>query len=393
MLSSRGRRGLSERFGCWGALPPTRLTWIHAPSVGEVQAFAPLIKQLEGQIPPESILMTSLSPTGTDQSRKLGVNCRLLPFDVPLLLRKALAKATIERFIFSETELWPNLLSYLSVRQVPIFMVNARLSKESLGRYRRAGKLFIDAVQCIDKILTQDAQSAARFEELGAKPERIMVVGNSKYDRAAAVGPEQAARLRQQRFTGDSKIITLGSVRPGEERIWIPALKRLLSERNLTAIIAPRHQEKLPLFTRALTEAGMEFSRWSDLKNGTGSVTPRTVLLLDTLGELELFYAASDLAFVGGTLLPKYKGHNLLEPALYGVPVLCGPFGRNVDAVRDELIGAGGVTLVNSAEDAYRASARLLDDSEIAAAAGQAALNIASRHRGAGQRIIKELGL
>lgn len=388
LTSSRGRRRYSERFGEWGALAPIGW-WLHGASVGEVQGLIPFIKHIRERGIEDRILLTGTSPTGLDRGRALVNETRLIPLDAPCLVARALRNLSFDRFIISETELWPELLQQVIARGAPCHIINGRVSDYTVRRYIGLRSLFAPLLARFVSVSVPDEEQRSRFTELGVDAGRIHVTGHTKYDTEPRYAGEEA-RIEMRRVLfpecpAETPIVVLGSVRPGEERYWFEPLKRLWSEGvRCKVIIAPRHAERFTYFWEEAQKLPVGVVRRS-----AGSVMAgrdHDVLVLDTMGELEMAYAAADLAFVGATLV-NIGGHNPLEPAMYGVPVVVGPHHSVIREIVGEMRARGGICEVASDEDVYALLKRLCSNEERLREIGHAGRCVWEHHRGSSGRV------
>ena len=352
----------SERFG-FGAPPAPHGVWVHAVSVGEVQACAPLVSALFRLHPDLALTVTTFTPTGAARARALFGNMaqvRYVPYDLPGAVRRFFARVQPRLAVIFETELWPNLYRECGRRRVPLVLASARLSARSVGRYRRLGALFRDTLAHTAVVAAQGPDDAERFQALGADPASTHVTGNIKFDfELPADISTRGAQLRS-RFAPDRPLWVAGSTHGGgEEQAVLEAQRRVRAEHpGALLVLAPRHPPRFAEVAQSLAQTGVGFVRRSQSAAGDADCE---VLLLDSLGELLDFYAAADVAFVGGSLVA-VGGHNLLEPAALGVPILTGPDNSNGAEVARLLIGRGAAEVVhNAAELGARVSALLAD--------------------------------
>jgi 3-deoxy-D-manno-octulosonic-acid transferase len=372
------RRRIPERFGL--RLPPRPVRpslWVHAVSVGEVQAAAPLIRALLREYPGMPLVVTTMTPTGSDRVRALfggQVINTYVPYDLVGAVRRFLDWAEPRLAIVMETELWPHLYAQCGQRGLPLVLASARISPRSVARYRRLLPLFRDTLSHGIVIAAQSTADAARFAELGAAPERTHVTGNIKFD--VELPSDISARgavLRGEQAPGRPVWIA-ASTHEGEEQAVLAA-HRLVRRVHPGALLllVPRHPERFNSVGALLEREGFGYV----MRSSGGRCTPATeVFLGDSMGELTQFYAAADVAFVGGSLV-KVGGHNLLEPAALGVPALTGPHNFNAADIAAQLIEAGAVDVVGDAGAlAERVSALLTDagERERRAAAGHQVL-------------------
>lgn len=343
LLTARGRRHFGHRLGGWH-LKTGRYLWLHGASAGEVTGLLPLVHRLRREFPELKLLLTATSTTGLDQGAQFVDETRLLPFDHPLWIERALGGVRLAGVVIAETEIWPALLQVLRDRDVPVWFVNCRISDHTVAHYRWFRPLLGPLLNTGRSFLVSNEIAATRFEALGVLPRKLQVVGNMKYDRL----PSFAAQSEREQyragflFRPSLPVVVLGSLRPGEEEFWFPPLAEC--QEKIDIIVAPRHKEKVEYFEAALRKAGIEYT----LRSRSGAATGCVVL--DTFGELERCYALADLAFIGATLVP-IGGHNPLEAAAYGVPVVVGPYTSNISDVTDSLRSAGGVFEVRSSAD------------------------------------------
>lgn len=388
VLTPRGRARIEERFGQWPELPEGDFVWFHGASMGEIVGLIPLIKRWRERFPGMKILLTATSATGLDRGKEHADLTAMLPFDSTPFIRRALQGRIPKRFIFGENEIWPGLLGYLAACRVKCYMVNARLSERSFRRFKRFSAFFRPALRSIYAIIASNQRSASRFLQLGVEPRCVRVVGNAKYDVEPSIASAEAAQeLKRSLFESAQPVLTLGSLRPGEERFWDRALRRYAGA-GISFILAPRHQEKFDYFAGYLAELGVAYDRYSML-NGVPS--QKGVLLLDTIGQLESIYSFSEVSFVGGTSLPEYTGHNPLEPAMYSSCVALGPHGAFIAEVREDLVEEGALVTIRSQSDAEKLCALLTSDRAVCEQYGKRAYRVWCKHAGAAAKIMEVL--
>ena len=352
-----------ERFG-FGTPRTPQGVWLHAVSVGEVQACAPLVSALYRRHPQLALTVTTFTPTGAARARALVGNLadvRYVPFDLPGAVRRFLRRVDPRLAVIFETELWPNLYRECGRRRVPLVLASARISERSLGRYRRLGVLFSDALSQASVIAAQGEADAARFRALGADPDSTHVTGNLKFDFELPAGLAERGRQLRADCAPGRALWVAGSTHEGEEAAALEAQRQVReAHHGALLVIAPRHPARFASVAQQLAAAGVRFVRRSEAGVADFAEAPE-VLLLDSLGELLEFYAAADVAFVGGSLGP-VGGHNLLEPAALGIPVLTGPHNFNGAEVARLLIARGAAEVVhNAGELGARVSALLAD--------------------------------
>ncbi|HEX6549766.1 MAG TPA: lipid IV(A) 3-deoxy-D-manno-octulosonic acid transferase [Gammaproteobacteria bacterium] len=379
---------LSDRIGSSPYMPPHETIWIHGASVGEIRSAAPLVKALHQKYPQRPILGTSFSGAGRVHAQELfgdRVMVAQLPYDLPFFVNRWLRTVQPAVGVIIETEIWPNVLAACTRYKVPVLMVSARVSGRSMRRYQKMQRLTRTALQRVSMIYAQSPGDAERFRELGAAPERISIGGNLKFDiRFADDLTPRAQALRQRLFSGLGALIA-GSTRDGEEQIVLQAFAQVrVRQPDSVLVLAPRHPERADAVAALVKKAGLTCRRRSA---GETTLSAGDVLLVDTLGELALFYAAGDVAFVGGSLVP-VGGHNLLEPAALGKPVLSGPSLENVRESAEALKIAGVLTLVQDAKTLADAAVWLLANATMRDRIGQVALDAVTANRGALERAL-----
>jgi len=350
-LRDRGYwRNFGERFG-FGAPAAPHGVWIHAVSVGEVQACAPLVGVLRQRYPDLPLTVTAVTPTGAARARALfggAAQVRYVPFDLPGAVRRFFARVQPRLAVIVETELWPNLYRECGRRRVPLVLASARLSARSVGRYRRLGALFRDTLSQAAVVAAQGTGDAERFQALGADPASTHVTGNLKFDfQLPPRTVERGARLREQYAHARALWVAGSTHGGGEEQALLEAQRRVRAlHPEALLVLAPRHPQRFAEVAALLHQAGASFVRRS--QGAAAAAQTCEVLLLDSLGELLDFYAAADVAFVGGSLVP-IGGHNLLEPAALGVPILTGPYNSNSEEIARLLIAGGAAEVVRDA--------------------------------------------
>lgn len=386
----RGRRQpeylqhVGERFGRYAPAPSTPLIWIHAVSVGETRAAAPLVRRFRERYPDHGILLTHMTPTGRATGEELFgaevLRC-YLPYDYPWAVRRFLDHFRPRLGIIMETELWPNLILESRRRGLPLFLVNARLSKKSARGYARAGSLTRAALQALAGISAQTGADAARLRALGAPA--VQVTGSVKFDIAPPPGQLAVGERLREGFGAGRPVFLAASTREGEEALVLDALARVEAP-GLLAVIVPRHPQRFAEVAELFSRRGIPFQRRSD----EAPVAPdMRVVLGDSMGEMFAYYAACDVAFVGGSLLP-LGGQNLIEACAVGKPVLVGPHTFNFAEATRLAIEAGAAERVADAAALGEGLNRLLRDPARARAMGEAGLAFAARHRGATARIV-----
>ena len=381
-VKGKRRPTFRERFALQLPEVVRRGMWIHAVSVGEVEIARRLIREIHGDRPRLPILLSATTATGLDLARRIAgddVTVIPCPIDLPGAVRRVFDAADPRALVVVETELWPEMLHQAGRRRIPAAVVNARLSDSSFRSYRRVRSLLEPLLAPVRLVLARSEADAERFAALGVPTHSIRVVGNIKYDLEPDPTPlswvEDALSA-----AGDRPIVVAGSTMEGEEATVLDTVARLEAEgRSVFLILAPRHPERFDAVAELVTRRGLPMIRRS---SGDQPAASTTVFLLDTIGELARAYRVAAVAFIGGSLAPT-GGHNPLEAAVWGVPVLSGPHVHNFVEVYDEMTAAGAARLVADGDELATALARWLDDPAAARAAGAAGRAAVEANRGA----------
>lgn len=362
--------------------------WIQAVSVGEVAVARPLLAELRRRFPGLPTMLSSTTSTGLQVATGQHLADAIVPFpiDLPGPVRRALELARPRLVVLVETELWPELLAGCQQRSIPVILANARVSDRSFKGYSAIRHLLRPLLEPVTLVLAQSDGDAERLAAMGVNAERIRVVGNVKFD-AAPVGPEPAVLARLRALAGGRPVWVSGSTAEGEEDAVIAAASALGVRPNPFLILAPRHPERAGTVVDLAEAHGLRVARRSRLDDATG---PLDAVVLDTIGELAAIYQIGTVAFVGGSLVP-VGGHNPIEPARYGVPVLTGPHIRNFAAVYREFVSAGAARVVQGRAELVAAAAAWLADPANARRAGEAGKALLARHAGATARTIDAL--
>jgi len=364
--------------------------------MGEINGLLPIIEAFKKKEPEVPILVTATSVTGLERAEGYADYLRLMPFDNYFWLRLGPGRLKIRLFVFGETELWPGLILFLSKRRLPMYLVNGRISTHTFRKYQALSFIFQPLFSRIDRILAADDVSALRFKKLGANPEKVLITGNAKYDRIASVSStEEASALKNTFFSNDEPVLVLGSIWPGEEEVWFPPLARALKRNaGLNLVVAPRHKEKFDFFASALSEHEIPFKSRSEMLENA-RITPdknASVVLLDTLGELEAVYSFADSAFIGATLIG-VGGHNPLEAAAYSVCIILGPYVSNIEDVAGHLKTNSALLEVESERSVEKIIRALEADLPQIKKYGQSAFEVWQANVGATEKIISHLEL
>jgi len=383
--------GFSQRFGLGEKVRGGRGIWVHAVSVGEVQASAPLVNALLARYPQTPLVLTTVTPTGRARARAIfgsRVDVRFLPVDLPGAVRRFFDRVQPALAVILETEIWPNLYHHCGRQQVPLVLASARISPRSVKSYRRLVGLFRQTLSNGIFIAAQSEQDAERFRSIGASAERTHVVGNIKFDFSLPPNIEaQGAELR--RLLGMNRPVWVaGSTHAKEEDVLLAAHRQLRAKHpDALLVLVPRHPPRFGDVASALREQGIRFVT---RQGGASAAGDTEVFLVDTLGELLSFYSAGDVAFVGGSLVP-IGGHNLLEPAALGLPVLAGPNNFNSADVAKLLVECGAVRLVHDAGELAAAVGEFLADPAARSGMGARGRRAVEENRGAVRRLMEFL--
>ena len=382
----RGRLG--QRLGYVVPQPAAGCLWVHAVSVGEVQAAAALIHSLGRSYPAIPVVITTVTPTGAQRARALfgdAVRHCYLPYDLPGSVRRFLDRIQPQVAIILETEIWPTLYHELGGRGIPLVMASARVSTRSVDRYRRMASLFRETLSHGIQIGAQTAADADRFRAIGAPADRVRVTGNVKFDMEIPEASIAAGRDFRARCAAARPVWIAGSTHEGEEEAMLAA-HAIVRARHPGAllILVPRHPQRFEAVRALLRRSGVDFAQRSAGEEPTAG---QPVFLVDTLGDLQMFYAASDVAFVAGSLVP-VGGHSLLEPAVLGLPMLSGPHTQNAQDVAELFEQSGALRIVRSKEELAQRVADWFDDPARARADGASGQQAVAQNRGAVNRLV-----
>lgn len=383
-LDPQFRLDLQERLGSWKSLPQfADPLWVHASSVGEVRVARVLIQGLLRRFPDRQVVLSTFTRTGYHQAKEFNL-CPVfrLPPDFLFFTRPLVRKLNPALLILIEAEFWPGLLHECRERGIPVLLVNGRLSRKSFRRYRLMKPLFHWMVSGVQRFAMRSELDAGRMRKLGLPAERVEVTGNMKFDAL----PETEVNLSSR---DESRLIVFGSTRPGDEGPILDAITRLNQEDgSWRYVLAPRHPQRADEVEALILNRGLHYKRFSELENGDGD-TERSIVLVDEIGHLNDFYRQSRLAFVGGGFSPEFGGQNILEPALYGVPVVFGPHMDNFAEEARLLAESGGGIQLKGPEDLYPTLHALLAHPEEITNRGKLAAVTVRKHRGALDRNLR----
>ena len=391
------REGLAERLGrvrflkAQGDRP---LIWVHAVSVGEVLAVSRLVGELDTAFPEYQLAISTTTRTGQALARERFGAERVFycPLDLPWAVRTYLKALQPRLLVLAETEFWPNLLSTCYRRGIPVAVVNARVSDRSWPRYRRLRRHWRPFLSRLSCVLAQSETDAERLKAIGCLPQRVTVSGNLKFD--VRIAEEAEATLQLKALAQGLRFVVAGSTLEGEEAALLEAWPRLLeADPQLAMVLAPRHPERFGAVAALLDKSGVAWVRRSDWRAQMEEIIqplkPGTIVLLDTIGELASVYSLASVAFVGGSLIPA-GGHNPLEPAQFGVPIVMGPHYVNFRAITEDLLAHQAVRIA-AREELAAVLIELLQEPSVAQAMGSRARQVFSSQAGATGRCVEAL--
>nr|VFJ95382.1 MAG: 3-deoxy-D-manno-octulosonic-acid transferase [Candidatus Kentron sp. H]VFJ96097.1 MAG: 3-deoxy-D-manno-octulosonic-acid transferase [Candidatus Kentron sp. H]VFK02153.1 MAG: 3-deoxy-D-manno-octulosonic-acid transferase [Candidatus Kentron sp. H] len=395
----------SERFGFGGPVDPKAANstdpriWVHAVSVGEVQAAVPLVNALRARYPEVPILVTTTTPTGAARVAEAfggAVTHRYLPYDLPDCVRRFLDRVRPTLLVILETELWPNLLHACRRRAIPVLLVNARLSEKSARGYRRVGGITRGMLGDISAIAAQGRADADRLIALGADPDRVRVTGSVKFDVKPGASLREEGQVIRRYWGAGRGVWIAASTHEGEEEQVLDAFRAVrASVPDCLLVLAPRHPERFSKAHALARGRGYGTLLRSSLvgpDSGTdihADTLPASidVFIGDTMGELPMLYAASDVAFVGGSLIP-IGGHNMLEPAALGLPILFGPHVFNFAGIAQDLREIGAAKQVRDEAELAGEVVRFLRDTDLRQDMGGKARAFVEENRGTLARVM-----
>ena len=394
------REGLWERIGLISAarlrpLDGKKVYWIHAVSVGETRASLPLISHIKKQEPDAAILVTNVTETGHRTALAAGGIdlCLFCPLDFSLVVRRMFRRIRPAVLLIVETEIWPNMIRLARRQQIPVLLVNGRISDRSYPRYRYFRFILQPVLSLVQSFCMQSTLDAERIAALGAPRERILTTGNVKFDQTrtmAAVPSEREAR-QQFRLPATIPVWVAGSTHDGEEELLMRVFRRLmLAEQPVVMILAPRHPARCAAVMELLRKYGFPYQLRSEQSADSPALASGSVLLLDTLGELVASYAAANVVFVGGSLLP-VGGHNILEAAMVSRPAVWGPHMQNFKEIDRLMKDHGGGLQVATVDELYDVVRMLLTSPAEAQKLGQRGAALLREHAGATARTWEQI--
>jgi 3-deoxy-D-manno-octulosonic-acid transferase len=380
------RKNLGHRVGLVPGMSGP-VIWVHTASVGEVIAAGPLVRRLLSRGLEARILITAMTDTGLAQARKMfgsSVDYAYVPLDTPGSIHRFLKRVDPRILVILETEIWPNMIRQCRRRDVPVFLINARLSERSAHGYERVKSLSAPVMQSITWVAAQAQPDTERFRRIGVEASQVEVTGSVKFDVDIPDDVREASMGLRAKF-GPRPVWIAGSTHGGEDEQVLAAHREILEQYSeALLILVPRHPDRFESVAQMAESQGFAVVRRS-----TGQEPEAAqVYVGDTMGELMMLYGASDMAFVGGSLI-KRGGHNPLEPAAWGIPVLSGPHVFNFETVYEHLRSGGGVAMIQNSEELGQAVARLMAIQEERQAFGERALAVVNKNRGALDRVVE----
>lgn len=377
------RHRWKERFAWFQSPNKPDGIWIHAVSFGESMIAILLIKQLQILYPEKLITVTNMTPTGSEKIRATfgdRVFNMYVPYDLPGIMRRFICKVQPQLAIIIETELWPNMLFALKKAGIKTLLANGRLSERSAARYKRIQALTKKMLQCFTKVLVQTKEEAERYIALGCPEEKIVITGNIKFDTSIPESIHAAAEVLKKQLGEERDIFIAASTHEGEEHLILKAFEHIRRDiPDLLLVLVPRHPDRFNKVEKLCRDQS-----WSVIRRSTHeSCTPETDIFLgDTMGELLLFYAVSDVVFVGGSFIPT-GGHNVLEPAMFAKAIIVGPHMENFLKINFMLKEAQGICQVTDVEELSKKIIELLQLPEMRRAMGVNAEKVVSENKGA----------
>ena len=385
----------SERYGFYKQSVSQPLIWLHCVSVGETRAAKPLVEALLEKYPAHQILLTHATPTGREAGEQLfptGKYPRILrcylPYDTPDAVNRFLKHYQPALGLLMETELWFNLIASCKAQAIPLLLVNARLSERSARGYAKVGKLSAQGLESLSTIAAQTEQDANRLDDLLGKSDKVSVMGNLKFDVKPPVEEAERGRYLRGLLGFNRPVFLAASTRDGEEALILEAIASSGID-DLLTVIVPRHPQRFDEVAALLTKCNIPFCRRSEFSMGmiAGEIPNCSVILGDSMGEMFTYYAACDLAFIGGSLLP-LGGQNLIEASAMGKPVLIGPHTFNFSDATDFAVEAGAAIRVNNTKELAEKLTLLINDAEARKVMNDAAIAFSKSASGATQRLM-----
>ena len=399
IAQNRYRTGWSQRFGRVSRKSPgKKCIWIHAVSVGEINAVRTLVDALKQTLTDYEIVISSTTDTGLTRACSLYEKQHLVfyfPLDFSWIMKRAFDRLHPDMILLVELEVWPNLATIARRRHIPVIVVNGRISDRSFPRYLKFRKVTRWMFKKVSLVLAQTQEYANRFIALGCDPSRVVVSGSLKYDTAQTeVAVPGADRLAEQIHLENDRLWVLGATGPGEEQIGLEVFRRLKNEagfEDLRLAIVPRKPERFDEVAALIEKAGFEYVRFSRLKENNSRIEGKpAVILTDTMGDLKKFYALAAVVFVGRTLAPM-GGSDMMEPAALGKCTTFGPHTFNFKQTVDALLEGNGAVVVADKEELYDITKKCLSNPDFAAAIAVAGQKIIRQNQGATKKSVEAI--
>jgi len=385
------RKRWAERLAIYNTKFPNNVIWIHAVSVGEAEAIFPLVEKLQKQYPSDTVLITTTTPTGSARVRAVLADTVIhvyLPYDLPGVVCRFLNTFKPKIAIIMEKEIWPNLFARVGEQKIPLFIINARLSANSAKGYKKISGLIIPALRHVTAVATQTQEDKERFIEIGSAEQKTSVKGNIKFDvtipeDVIAVGHKLKRNLFSGRF-----VWIIASTHKGEDEIFFNIYHQLKKDiPELLLLVVPRHPERFKVVQQLAEQQQLK-----TIMRSSESVcsTETDVYIADTMGELKMLYAAADIGFIGGSMVP-VGGHNILEPLTVGLPVMFGPYMINFKEIANNVLSLQAAIQCQDSEGIIETVMRLHDDAEFRQQLIGKGAKFLSSNQGATTRIIEML--
>ena len=384
LLKPKFRAGFWQKIGFYPRIDTTKpVVWFHAVSVGEVNAIETLIKKFKENNPSHFIVVTTVTRTGQQvaNSRLSKTADRILyfPFDLFFSVKSAIRAINPKLTIVAETEIWPNFSHQLKEKNIPLIIVNGRISPNSYKGYKRFSIFFKNILKNYSVIAMQTRDDLQRIVDIGSDPSKTEVMGNLKFDVSEIMNQEEVDKLKNSLTLKNNRLIMAGSTHNGEDEVILNIYKQLKAEfADLKLMIAPRHPERQEKVLGLIAQTGFKHGKRSQ----SHSFTDKDIILLDTMGELGKMYAASYLAFVGGSF-SNTGGHNPLEPAIYGIPILSGPTVFNFKDIYKFMLEANAAIIVDTEDELYLKTKQLLSNDALYNQISHNCLKIFDKNKGA----------
>lgn len=385
------RKRWTERLAIYNQKYPNNVIWIHAVSVGEAEAVFPLVKQLQKLYPSDDFLITTTTPTGSARVRAVladTVRHVYLPYDLPFVVKRFLNIFKPKLAVIMEKEIWPNLFAQLGERKIPLFIINARLSANSAKGYKKIPGLIIPALSHVTAVATQTEEDRARFIEIGSAERKTTVKGNIKFDVTIAEEVISEGQLLKIKLFSGRFVWIIASTHKGEDEIFFNCYRQLKQQiPELLLVIVPRHPERF----KAVRQMAEEQQLKTIMRSSDSNCPVETdVYIADTMGELKMLYAAADIGFIGGSMVP-VGGHNILEPLAVNLPVMFGPYMVNFKEIAENVLSVKAAIQCQDSDEIIATVMRLYEDVAYRQLLIEKGTQFLSSNQGATSRVIEML--